>query len=265
MGGAIRLKRSNSGSISTLDKSIDEEDEDEYENSQSPESKRRKSTVWESSPKRSTSRKSSIILPASSASAPSAAAPSNNNPSLNESSRTRGISSERSSTSSIRSLGSNEHSKEGATPSSSSSDGRLALNKPWSLEDFTLGKALGKVIRILTIGILSTVPFCFVLFYCVLLYLHCSALLCSILTVPFCSVLYVLVSVFRSLLFCSILNVLFCSIPKFPFCCVLLCSVLFYSPTVSFHSSLLCSILFFLVLLSLVQFCSIVSVEGKER
>lgn len=138
MGGAVRLKRSNSGNLSASDRSFDEdeEDEDSFTSSKSPEPKRRKSTLWESSPKRNVQKKkiSELVTEVI-----------DREGDLNKTKLNQVISSKRSSSCSIRSTDSAEYVQSDRALSSSSSDSRLTLLKPWSLEDFTLGKALGKV------------------------------------------------------------------------------------------------------------------------
>ena len=143
MGGAVRLMRKNSGSLSISDRSFDEEDDDEDDSicsSKSPEPKRRKSTLWESSPKRNVLKKKISLI---SETAMIAVDPTDTN---DGPSKTRSvISSKRSSSCSIKSTDSTEYTRCDSALSLSSSDARLSSSKLWSLEEFTLGKALGKV------------------------------------------------------------------------------------------------------------------------
>lgn len=159
MGGAVRLKRNTSvttsNSLSDCDLSVDlDDDEDTGINAQA---KRRKSTlVWESSPKRSTTRKATTFFSADLAAAetetsdyvfkdrnPRAVANSIDKEDINLSKRSSTSSSKsRSNSDSDCVLSSRE------LTSSKSDDSLLgAAKRPWSLEDFTLGKALGKVTK----------------------------------------------------------------------------------------------------------------------
>jgi hypothetical protein len=154
MGGAVRLKRSTSSvstsnSLSDCDESLEiDSDNDDTTSKSRSQSKRRKSTlVWESSPKRPNKRTSSHI--SSAVTAPSAEvsdnitvdAPvpdqkDNSNLSMRSSTSSKGS---RSSSSGGNMDGSRE------LAGSASDDKLQTAQKPWSLEDFTLGKALGKV------------------------------------------------------------------------------------------------------------------------
>lgn len=151
MGGAVRLKRSTSvstsNSLSDCDESLEvDSDNDDLNSKSRSQSKRRKSTlVWESSPKRPSKRTSTHI--SSVATVPSAEVSENipvdaKVPDLSTRSRSRSSISSKESRSSS-SGGNMESSRELA---GSASDDKLQTGqKPWSLEDFTLGKALGKV------------------------------------------------------------------------------------------------------------------------
>jgi hypothetical protein len=153
MGGAVRLKRSTSvstsNSLSDCDESleIDSDNEDTTSKSRS-QSKRRKSTlVWESSPKRPSKRTSSHISIAFTVSS----AEGSDNITVDAQvpdQKDHANLSVRSSTSSKGSRSSSSGGNmEGSRESAgSASDEKLqTAQKPWSLEDFTLGKALGKV------------------------------------------------------------------------------------------------------------------------
>ena len=140
----MRLKRSTSVSTSTslsdCDSSLDLDEDNEIASSRfSPQSKRRKSTlIWESSPKR---RKSDRINPLHQpypAVVAKEALNSDNYKNLlpiDSAKEDVGLQLKRSSTSS--------------NSSQSSCENNLSSQRPWSLEDFVLGKALGKVTLIL--------------------------------------------------------------------------------------------------------------------
>jgi hypothetical protein len=134
MGGAVRLKRSTSSvstsnSLSDWDESLEiDSDNDDTTSKSRSQSKRRKSTlVWESSQKRS----DNITVDA-----PVPDQKDNSNLSMRSSTSSKGS---RSSSSGGNMDGSRE------LAGSASDDKLQTAQKPWSLEDFTLGKALGKV------------------------------------------------------------------------------------------------------------------------
>ena len=165
MGGAVRLKKnvsiSTSNSLSDCDISVDSNDDDENATVESVSclAKRRKSvSLWESSPKRVTKRSSlfhqidqvgatapiDVEMVAADSSFICSSSSSTTGDMLNA--RELRSSSRRSSTSSSKSSNSqssNDVSRE--LRSSKSEDKLLVAQRLWSLEDFSLGKALGKV------------------------------------------------------------------------------------------------------------------------
>lgn len=157
MGGAVRLKRSNSvstsNSLSDCDVSLDiDSDNDDTTSKRASQSKRRKSAIiWESSPKRPTKRTSSHLSGAGTL--PSAEVSDNTTVDSRASSQVLDQKdqtdlSSRSSLSSKKSRSSSisEDLKGSRELYGSASDESLQTSqKLWSLEDFTLGKALGKV------------------------------------------------------------------------------------------------------------------------
>lgn len=166
IGGAVRLKRSvsisTSNSPSDCDISVDSNDDDGKADVESVSclAKRRQSvSIWEQSPKRATSKRSRSFLQidpvvvtvpldptvVTAESDNTSCMDDNSSLSFGDSLYTRDLSSTagRSSISSNNSRSSTEVSRE--LRSSKSEDKLLAAQKPWSLEDFCLGKALGKV------------------------------------------------------------------------------------------------------------------------
>ena len=142
MGGAVRLMRKKSGSLSISDQSFDEDDEEEdsISGNKSPEPKRRKSTQWESSPKRNVIKKEIAVM------SETVMVDTDPADADEDSTKTRNvISSKRSSSCSIRSTDSIEYTRCDSALSLSSSETRSSSSKVWSLEEFSLGKALGKV------------------------------------------------------------------------------------------------------------------------
>jgi hypothetical protein len=142
----VRLKRSTSvstsNSVSDCDTSLEIDEGNEVSNGRfSPPSKRRKSTlIWESSPKRRRSDRVRPLLQVDPAVATKEALSSANNKIIQSTDSISGREDvdqqlKRSSTSSNNSR--------------SSTDDKLPNERPWSLEDFVLGKALGKVTLIL--------------------------------------------------------------------------------------------------------------------
>ena len=138
----MRLKRSTSvstsNSLSDCDTSLEIDEDSEVSNGRySPQSKRRKSTlIWESSPKRRSDRVRPL-LQVDPAVATKEASSSANNKNIQPTDIISGredvdLQLKRSSTSSNNSRFSTED--------------KLPSERPWSLEDFVLGKALGKVI-----------------------------------------------------------------------------------------------------------------------
>lgn len=153
MGGAVRLKRSTSvstsNSLSDCDESLEiDSDNDDINSKSRSQSKRRKSTLlWEQSPKRPSKRNSSHIF--SAVTVPSAEV--SDNITVDARVRDQKEHANLSTRSSLSSKDSRSSSCGGNSEGSrelteSASDDKLqTAPKPWSLEDFTLGKALGKV------------------------------------------------------------------------------------------------------------------------
>jgi hypothetical protein len=146
IGGAVRLKRSTSvstsNSLSDCDTSLEIGEDNEVSNGRlSPQSKRRKSTlIWESSPKRRRSDRVRPLLQVDPAVATKEALSSANKKNIQSTDSIGGTEDadqqlKRSSTSSNNSR--------------SNTEDKLPSERPWSLEDFVLGKALGKVTLIL--------------------------------------------------------------------------------------------------------------------
>lgn len=166
IGGAVRLKKnvsiSTSNSLSDCDISVDSNDDDENAAVETVSclAKRRKSlSLWELSPKRATTKRSSsfhqidpvgVTVPidvdevAAESSLIHSSSSSNTANIINA--RELSSSSRRSSTSSNKSSNSQSSTKvTRELRSSKSPDKLLAAQRLWSLEDFSLGKALGKV------------------------------------------------------------------------------------------------------------------------
>lgn len=151
----MRLKRSTSvstsNSLSDCDSSLDLDEDDEVGNGRySPQSKRRKSTlIWESSPKR---RKSDRVRPLLQVepvvTGKEALISDKNNELISKKSVKEDVDLQlkRSSTSSNNSR--------------SSTDDKLPSDRPWALEDFVLGKALGKVALTQMKLLTSLIPAC---------------------------------------------------------------------------------------------------------
>ena len=145
IGGAVRLKRSTSvstsNSLSDCDTSLEIAEDNEVSNGRfSPQSKRRKSTlIWESSPKRRRSDRVRPLLQVDPAVATKEALSSANNKIIQS---TVSISVREDVDLQLK------RSSTSSNNSRSSTEDKLPSERPWSLEDFVLGKALGKVILI---------------------------------------------------------------------------------------------------------------------
>lgn len=142
----MRLKRSTSvstsNSLSDCDTSLEIDEDNGVSNGRfSPQSKRRKSTlIWESSPKRRRSDRVRPLLQVDPAVATKDALSSGTNRNIQS---TDSISAREDVDLQLK------RSSTSSNNSRSSTDDKLPSERPWSLEDFVLGKALGKVILIL--------------------------------------------------------------------------------------------------------------------
>jgi len=137
-GGAVRLKRTSSSAASSSvgDCLTVDADELEYDGSSSP--KRRKSTVvWETSPKRPISQKDKESLT-------TAITLSSESVPVTEVSTRSSSSLRPSELISRKSRGSSSDNNPAERVQADNDELLEKMKKPWSLEDFTLGKALGK-------------------------------------------------------------------------------------------------------------------------